>query len=398
MRLLTATLTAMTCISIGVFCMNAMLHAENEREDPKLEADLPEGFPQPGPLNEIAIKQYPAYRLAQAEGDVFWPLFQHIKRNKIDMTAPVEFDLKQDERFSDDPLEIKTTAFLYGSQDLGELGLEKDSNIKVIDVEAMTVVSYAFTGDPKKSRLDKIREKIENYLKEHEEYARSGDYRLFAYHSPMVPRDKRWHELQLPVRKMTTEAEATKETKQEEKDKNMATKEIVLAGGCFWCTEAVFENVKGVKDVISGYAGGDEKTANYQAVSTGKTGHAEAIKITYDPDTVDLDEIFRIFFTIAHDPTQLNRQGPDTGTQYRSAVFYGDEDQKKATEVYIKKLTDSKKFDKPIVTTVEKLDAFYDAEDYHQDYARLNPTQPYIQFQAIPKLKKLKDDPAAKKE
>lgn len=167
---------------------------------------------------------------------------------------------------------------------------------------------------------------------------------------------------------------------------------IVLAGGCFWCTEAVFEPVEGVVDVVSGYAGGMEDSASYYEVSSGQTKHAEVIQITYNPGRVSLDKLFELFFHVAHDPTQLNRQGNDIGPQYRSAVFYADDQQKQAAEAYIKQLNESGKFDKPIATTLEPLDAFYPAEKDHQDFVSRNPNQPYVRAVAIPKVKKLKKD------
>ncbi len=166
--------------------------------------------------------------------------------------------------------------------------------------------------------------------------------------------------------------------------------QLVLAGGCFWCTEGVYEQIPGVKDVVSGYAGGSEKDANYDAVCTGRTGHAEAIRITYDPSKVTMGKLLKVFFSIAHDPTQLNRQGGDRGTQYRSAVFIANDDQKRVTAAYIKQLDDAKVFQFKIVTTIEPLTKFYEAERYHQDYARLNPTQPYIIQQALGKIEKAK--------
>lgn len=173
-------------------------------------------------------------------------------------------------------------------------------------------------------------------------------------------------------------------------DPNAGPQKLVLAGGCFWCTEGVYEQIPGVIDVVSGYAGGSKETANYQAVCTGTTGHAEAIEITYDPARTSMGELLKVFFSIAHDPTQLNRQGADRGTQYRSAIFYANEEQKKVAEAYIQQLTEAKVFKDPIVTKLEKLDAFYVAEDYHQDYARLNPLQGYIQGVAMPKVAKAK--------
>lgn len=165
---------------------------------------------------------------------------------------------------------------------------------------------------------------------------------------------------------------------------------VVLAGGCFWCTEGVFEEIPGVADVVSGYAGGSKETANYEAVCNGDTGHAEAIKITYDPRRVSYGQLLKLFFSIAHDPTTLNRQGNDTGTQYRSAIFYADDDEKRVAAAYIKQLDDAKVFPSPIVTTLEPLKEFYEAEKYHQDYARLNPLQPYIRAAALPKKEKAK--------
>lgn len=176
--------------------------------------------------------------------------------------------------------------------------------------------------------------------------------------------------------------------KYEEPEKSHAT--IVLAGGCFWCTEAVFQTVKGVEDVTSGYVGGDANQANYDKVSEGNTGHAEAIRITYDPSTIQLGQILQIFFGVAHDPTQLNRQGADVGTQYRSAIFVKNESERTYVQDYIDELTKAKAFSAPIVTTIENLDSFHKAEDYHQNYASRNPDNPYIAGVAAPKVEKLK--------
>ena len=147
----------------------------------------------------------------------------------------------------------------------------------------------------------------------------------------------------------------------------------VFAGGCFWGLEAVFEHLKGVADVRSGYSGGAAKTADYETVSTGTTGHAESVKITFDPAQISYGQLLKVFFAVAHDPTELNRQTPDTGTQYRSAIFYANVEQKKLAESYIAELTKDKTFSKPIVTQVVALDAFYQAEDYHQDYLAPSP-------------------------
>jgi peptide-methionine (S)-S-oxide reductase len=168
------------------------------------------------------------------------------------------------------------------------------------------------------------------------------------------------------------------------------TQTAVFAGGCFWGVEAVFEHVKGVTDVKSGYAGGDARSADYDKVSGGDTGHAESVLVTFDPAKVSYAQLLRVFFTVAHDPTQLNRQGPDTGTQYRSAIFYNDEAQKAAATAFIQELNESKTFSKPIVTEVTPLKKFYDAEKYHQDYMKRNPNEPYIDNHDKPKVEELK--------
>ncbi|MFZ5929465.1 MAG: peptide-methionine (S)-S-oxide reductase MsrA [Acidobacteriota bacterium] len=167
-------------------------------------------------------------------------------------------------------------------------------------------------------------------------------------------------------------------------------RKAVLAGGCFWCTEAVFELIEGVKDVVSGYSGGAAETANYKRVSMGDTGHAEAVEITYDASVVTFGQLLRVFFEVAHDPTQLNRQGPDVGPQYRSAIFYLNEEQKRIAEAYIRTLNEAKVFRAKIVTEVAPFKAFYPAESYHQDYAANNPGNPYIYYNAVPKVEKLK--------
>lgn len=168
------------------------------------------------------------------------------------------------------------------------------------------------------------------------------------------------------------------------------TATAVFAGGCFWCTEAAFEQLKGVTDVVSGYAGGSKETANYEQVCSGNTGHAEAIRVTYDPKQISYDRLLDVFFN-AHDPTELNRQGNDVGTQYRSAIFYANESEERAVRAKIKQLTDKKAFPDPIVTTLEPLKAFYQAETYHQDYAQKNPGQPYVASHAIPLACKVRD-------
>jgi peptide-methionine (S)-S-oxide reductase len=165
---------------------------------------------------------------------------------------------------------------------------------------------------------------------------------------------------------------------------------VVLAGGCFWCTEAVYLQLDGVKEVLPGYAGGTAETANYESVCSGTTNHAEAIRITYDPRRISLGQILKVFFSVAHNPTELNQQGADRGRQYRSAIFYADKEQKRIADSYIRQLDAARVFDRPIVTTLEPLDAFYPAEAYHQNYAARNPAQPYIAFTAAPKVEKLR--------
>ncbi|NWO06088.1 MAG: peptide-methionine (S)-S-oxide reductase MsrA [Alteromonadaceae bacterium] len=172
-----------------------------------------------------------------------------------------------------------------------------------------------------------------------------------------------------------------------ESDKDEAR--VVLAGGCFWCVEAVFQAITGVNTVTSGYAGGSPETANYEAVCTGTTGHAEVVEVRYDPAKTSFGELLRVFFSVAHDPTQLNRQGHDVGSQYRSAVFYETPEQRECVENYIARLEEAGVYADPIVTTVELLDAFYPAEPYHQDFASRNPRKPYIMAVAGPKMEKL---------
>lgn len=169
-----------------------------------------------------------------------------------------------------------------------------------------------------------------------------------------------------------------------------ARETAVFAGGCFWGVQAVFQHTQGVLNAVSGYAGGQKETANYSSIGTGRTGHAEAVQITYDPKLVSYGKLLQIYFSVAHDPTQLNRQGPDSGTQYRSAVFYKDANQKRVTESYVTQLDTAKVFPAKIVTQLTPLTAFYPAEAYHQDYATLNPTSPYIARFDLPKIANLK--------
>jgi peptide-methionine (S)-S-oxide reductase len=164
----------------------------------------------------------------------------------------------------------------------------------------------------------------------------------------------------------------------------------VLAGGCFWCVEAVYLQLEGVVKVVSGYAGGTADTANYEAVCRGTTNHAEAVLIKYDPSRITYGQILKVFFWIAHDPTELNRQGNDVGRQYRSAIFYAGKQQKDVAAGYIRQLDAARVFPRPIVTTLEPLETFYEAEAYHQNYAARNPAQPYVAFAAAPKVEKLR--------
>lgn len=164
----------------------------------------------------------------------------------------------------------------------------------------------------------------------------------------------------------------------------------VFAGGCFWGVDAVFKHVKGVTSATSGYSGGSATTATYMLVGSGLTGHAEAVEVKYDPSKVSYGQLLRVFFSVAHDPTQLNRQGPDLGTQYRSAIFFATPEQERVAKAYIAQLDAAKTFSKPIVTEVAPLKAFYPAEDYHQNYLALHPDQPYIVYNDMPKLAALK--------
>jgi peptide-methionine (S)-S-oxide reductase len=165
----------------------------------------------------------------------------------------------------------------------------------------------------------------------------------------------------------------------------------VFAGGCFWGIEAVFEHIKGVQSAVSGYAGGTVKSPGYEDVSTGTTGHAESVRVVYDPSVVSYGQLLQVFFSVAHDPTQLNRQGPDHGPQYRSAIFYRTPEQQRAAEGYVRQLTAAHTFAKPIVTQIVPLTAFYPAEDYHQDYMAHHPDQPYIVYNDAPKVQHLKE-------
>jgi peptide-methionine (S)-S-oxide reductase len=173
-------------------------------------------------------------------------------------------------------------------------------------------------------------------------------------------------------------------------DASSGEKSIILAGGCFWGVQGVFQHTRGVTNAVSGYTGGAKDTAQYEDVSTGTTGHAESVKITYDPKEVSLGTLLQIYFSVVHDPTQLNYQGPDHGTQYRSAIFTSSPEEKKFAEDYIAQLNAAHVYRKPIVTKIESMGGFYPAEKYHQDYLTLHPYQPYIAFNDIPKVENLK--------
>ena len=174
--------------------------------------------------------------------------------------------------------------------------------------------------------------------------------------------------------------------------KTSSTATATFAGGCFWGVEAVFESVKGVTGAVSGYAGGTTPAPTYEQVSSGLTGHAESVSVTYDPSKVTYGQLLKVFFAVAHDPTQLNRQGPDTGTQYRSAVFYSNAEQQRVAQAYVAQLQAAKTFRRPIVTELSPLKAFYPAEAYHQDYLASHTTQPYIVINDLPKLDALKHE------
>ncbi|MBZ5725499.1 MAG: peptide-methionine (S)-S-oxide reductase MsrA [Acidobacteriia bacterium] len=164
----------------------------------------------------------------------------------------------------------------------------------------------------------------------------------------------------------------------------------VLAGGCFWGVEAVFEHLKGVSSVVAGYAGGNKSTARYELVETGRTGHAESVEITYDPSQISYGKLLQVYFAVAHDPTELNRQGPDEGTQYRSAIFYSSEEQQRVAEAYIQQLNGARAFSRPIVTQLTPLTGFYAAEEHHQHFIERNPENPYVVYNDLPKLAQLR--------
>jgi len=174
--------------------------------------------------------------------------------------------------------------------------------------------------------------------------------------------------------------------------KSSTSESTVFAGGCFWGVQAVFEHVKGVKSATSGYSGGRVKSPSYEVVSMGVTGHAESVQVTYDPSQITFGQLLMVYFSVAHDPTQLNRQGPDTGSQYRSAIFYSNDEQKRIATDYIAQLNSAAVYSRPIVTKVAPFEAFYRAEDYHQDYLKKNSGNPYIVFNDLPKLVRLQKE------
>ncbi len=188
--------------------------------------------------------------------------------------------------------------------------------------------------------------------------------------------------ISIPAHAVAAQAESARD--------NAALQTAVFAGGCFWGVDAVFKHVKGVASVESGYAGGNADKANYEAVSSGRTGHAEAVRVRFNPAQVSYQQLLQVFFVVAHDPTQLNRQGPDVGSQYRSAIFFTDAGQQKAATEQVQKLTAERTFGKPIVTQIAALQQFYPAEAYHQNYLALHPTQPYIVIHDLPKIEQLR--------
>lgn len=193
-----------------------------------------------------------------------------------------------------------------------------------------------------------------------------------------------------PEAKKDEQASTKVDEKKDEKDAKPKRATVVFAGGCFWCVEAVFEELEGVVDVVSGYSGGTAETAKYKLVSAGLTDHAEAVQITYDPDKISFEKLLAVHFA-THDPTTLNRQGADVGRHYRSTIFYANDEEKKTTLAMIERLTEAKAFPRKIVTTLEPLKAFYLAEDYHQNYACDNPANPYIINVALPKVEKVRE-------
>ena len=176
----------------------------------------------------------------------------------------------------------------------------------------------------------------------------------------------------------------------DEKTASASSETAVFAGGCFWGVQGVFQHVEGVENAVSGYAGGSKENAEYEKVGSGRTGHAESVKVTYDPQKISYGRLLQIYFSVAHDPTELNRQGPDTGTQYRSTIFPANEDQAQVAKAYIDQLDAANTFGKKLATTIEPGKAFYPAEAYHQDYLTLNPRQPYIVYNDLPKIEALK--------
>ncbi len=192
------------------------------------------------------------------------------------------------------------------------------------------------------------------------------------------------------VKEINTEAKITQTSTAMPIINQKGMKTAVFAGGCFWGTEAVFEHLKGVSNVVSGYSGGSAATANYEAIGSGRTGHAESIRITYDPSQISYEKLLEIYFYVAHDPTQLNRQGPDSGSQYRSAIFFVNGEQQQIASAYIQRLNQTKSFSKPVVTQLVPLQSFYAAEDYHQDFIVHNPRYPYVVAHDLPKLAQLK--------
>jgi len=328
------------------------------------ESPLPEGWPDPSLPGLIRVKTYPTTREAWVEQNTgsngqFMTLFDHIKERDIAMTAPVVME-HSGEISNQRP---EGMAFLYRRVDQAESG--QFDAVTVRDTEPMTVVSIGLMGSYKTSKQREAQEKLQAWLDEHPEYVASGDVRVLGYNSPFMLPWRKYSEVQIPIAPVMSE-----------KEPSMQTERAIFAGGCFWGVEHELQKLEGVQTVVSGYSGGDVDDPTYQDVCTGQTGHAEVVEVIFDPEKVTFEQVAMRFFEI-HDPTQLDRQGPDVGTQYRSAVFYLNEDQKRVTEELIERLK-SNGYD--VVTRVEPATTVYSAEDYHQDYFEKHPGHPSCHF------------------
>jgi methionine-S-sulfoxide reductase len=336
----------------------ALARAQEAREFRiREESPLPEGWPAPSLPGLIRVKTYPPTRAAWASQDQgnnrqFMTLFGHIQRRDIAMTAPVV--MQHEQAMAGDHAE--SMAFLYryvGQDEPGQFG-----SVEVVDEPVLTVVSVGMMGPYRVTRQRNALAELHDWLDAHPEWVAAGPPRVLAYNSPFVAGRHKYCEVQVPIRSAT-----------EEDASDSQLRRAIFAGGCFWGVEAHFEEVPGVLLATSGYTGGLTEAPSYQDVCTGQTGHAEAVEVVFDPTEVSYEQLARLFFEI-HDPTQLNRQGPDAGTQYRSAVFYMDDEQRAMTESLIDELRENG-YD--VVTQVVPAETFYPAEDYHQDYLRNHP-------------------------